>query len=188
MDGMGMDGMPSPPAAQRLKVVMQKLDDRLVPHAAVRYVVLAIAIALYWLRIWNVGGFYVVTYALGIYFLKLLMLFVQPLVDPEAEDDFGPTLPNDASDEHKPFVRKMPEYRVWKNAMAALMVAFVMTFFRVFDLHVFWPILLVYFVLLFFLTAKKQILHMWKHKYVPFNVGKKRYDGTSHPSVRAYEK
>jgi len=50
-----------------------------------------------------------------------------------------------------------------------------MTFFSFFDIPVFWPILLVYFIVLFVLTMKRQIKHMIKHKYVPFNLGKKRY-------------
>ena len=50
-----------------------------------------------------------------------------------------------------------------------------MTFFKVFDVPVFWPILLIYFCALF-LTMKRQIKHMVKHKYVPW-VGKTKYSG-----------
>lgn len=54
----------------------------------------------------------------------------------------------------------------------AFLVAFAMTFFSAFDVPVFWPILLCYWMVLFFLTMKRQILHMIKYKYIPFNVGK----------------
>jgi hypothetical protein len=54
----------------------------------------------------------------------------------------------------------------------AFVVAFVMTFFSVFDVPVFWPILLCYWVVLFVLTMKRQIVHMIKYKYVPFSIGK----------------
>ena len=37
------------------------------------------------------------------------------------------------------------------------------------------PILLLYFTALFMLTMKRQIKHMWKHKYVPWSSGKKKY-------------
>jgi hypothetical protein len=47
-----------------------------------------------------------------------------------------------------------------------------MTFFSVFDVPVFWPILLCYWIVLFVLTMKRQILHMIKYKYVPFSMGK----------------
>lgn len=54
----------------------------------------------------------------------------------------------------------------------AFVIAFVMTFFSVFDVPVFWPILLCYWVVLFVLTMKRQIVHMIKYKYVPFSIGK----------------
>lgn len=48
----------------------------------------------------------------------------------------------------------------------------MMTFFEVFDVPVFWPILLFYWVMLFILTMRKQIQHMIKYRYVPFSFGK----------------
>ncbi|RVX15075.1 Protein RER1B [Vitis vinifera] len=59
----------------------------------------------------------------------------------------------------------------------AFCVAFLMTFFSVFDVPVFWPILLCYWIVLFVLTMKRQIMHMIKYKYVPFSIGKQRYTG-----------
>jgi hypothetical protein len=41
-----------------------------------------------------------------------------------------------------------------------------------FDVPVFWPILLLYWIVLFALTMKRQIRHMIKYKYVPFSFGK----------------
>ena len=54
----------------------------------------------------------------------------------------------------------------------AFVIAFVMTFFSMFDVPVFWPILLCYWIVLFVLTMRRQIAHMIKYKYIPFNVGK----------------
>jgi hypothetical protein len=54
----------------------------------------------------------------------------------------------------------------------AFVIAFVMTFFSVFDVPVFWPILLCYSIVLFVLTMKHQIVHMIKYKYVPFSIEK----------------
>lgn len=59
--------------------------------------------------------------------------------------------------------------------MQATTIAFVMTWFKVFDVPVFWPILLVYFIVLFVLTMKRQIRHMIKHRYLPFDLGKKKF-------------
>lgn len=54
----------------------------------------------------------------------------------------------------------------------AFCIAFVMTFFSMFDVPVFWPILLCYWIVLFVLTMRRQIAHMIKYKYIPFNIGK----------------
>jgi hypothetical protein len=56
-----------------------------------------------------------------------------------------------------------------------------MTFFEIFDIPVFWPILLLYFIILFVITMKKQIAHMIKYKYVPFSWGKTKYAGSGPP-------
>ena len=101
----------------------------------------------------------------------------------------------------------MPEFKFWYSSTKGVVVAFCMTFFSVFDaraprpapppfaaaprdapapqIPVFWPILLIYFFALFFLTMKRQIKHMIKHKYVPWSWGKKSYldgGGTARPA------
>lgn len=45
--------------------------------------------------------------------------------------------------------------RLW--AQRAILIAFGMTFFKAFDVPVFWPILVLYFILLFVMSMKKQI-------------------------------
>lgn len=52
-----------------------------------------------------------------------------------------------------------------------------MTLIPIFDVPVFWPILLIYFFTLFALTMRNQIAHMIKFRYVPFAWGKARYGG-----------
>lgn len=59
------------------------------------------------------AGFYIVTYALGIFNLNLLLGFLTPQVDPELE---GPTLPSRKEDEFRPFVRRLPEFKFWCEA------------------------------------------------------------------------
>lgn len=58
------------------------------------------------------------------------------------------------------------------SIIRAFVIGFMMTFFEVFDVPVFWPILLFYWVMLFILTMRKQIQHMIKYRYVPFSFGK----------------
>lgn len=62
------------------------------------------------LNILQLQGFYIVTYALGIYNLNLLLGFLTPQIDPELE---GPTLPSKSEDEFRPFVRRLPEFKFW---------------------------------------------------------------------------
>nr|CAD1822726.1 unnamed protein product [Ananas comosus var. bracteatus] len=54
----------------------------------------------------------------------------------------------------------------------AFCIAFVMTFFSVFDVPAFWTIRLCYWIILFYLIMKCQILYIIKYKYVQFNTGK----------------
>ncbi|CAN4079711.1 unnamed protein product [Withania somnifera] len=130
------------------------------------------------LDLYLVEGFYFISYALGIYILNLLIGFLSPQVDPEFQDlSHGPTLPTRETDEFRPFVRRLPEFKFWYSITKAFCIAFLLTFFSVSDVPVFWPILLLYWVVLFTLTMRRQIRHMVKYKYLPFSFGKQRYDG-----------
>ncbi|KAF4653858.1 hypothetical protein FOL47_010271 [Perkinsus chesapeaki] len=135
-----------------------------------RWVAFFIACAIYGIRVYFLQGFYIVTYGWSIYLLNLFIGFISPQID---EDSNAPVLPTRDSDEFRPFQRRLPEFVFWKRAMQATIIAIIMTFFPFFDLPVFWPILLVYFIMLFTLTMKEQIKHMIKHRYVPWSHGKK---------------
>ena len=78
---------------------------------------------------------------------------------------------------YRPFARRLPEFKFWYACTRSTVIAFFMTFFEVFDVPVFWPILLLYFIVLFFITMKRQIRHMIKHRYVPWSWGKLKYAG-----------
>ncbi|KNC52287.1 Rer1 domain-containing protein [Thecamonas trahens ATCC 50062] len=123
-------------------------------------------------RIVFVQGYYVVSYALGIYLLNLLVGFVSPKVDPMA-DDGAPLLPTKSDDsEYRPFMRKLPEFAFWYSATRATLAALFSTFFAIFDVPVYWPVLLMYFVVLTAVTFRKQYEHMRKHNYVPWSFKK----------------
>ncbi|QHO19328.1 Protein RER1A [Arachis hypogaea] len=151
----------------------QHLLDKTTPHVLNRWLgTLAVAF-VYALRVYLIQGFYVVSYGLGIHLLNLLIGFLSPQVDPEIQSlSEGPTLPTRNNDEFRPFVRRLPEFKFWYSITKAFCIAFVMTFFSAFDVPVFWPILLFYWVVLFTLTMRRQISHMIKYKYVPFTLGK----------------
>ncbi|CAM6094664.1 unnamed protein product [Calypogeia fissa] len=152
--------------------------DKSTPHPVARWVGSVVAAVLYCLRVYYVKGFYIVTYGLGIYILNLLIGFLSPQVDPESD---GPALPTRGSDEFKPFIRRLPEFKFWYALTKAFVVAFSLTFFSIFDVPVFWPILLLYWIVLFVLTMKRQIRHMIKYRYIPFSFGKQRYSGKKTP-------
>jgi hypothetical protein len=65
----------------------------------------------------------------------------------------------------------------------AVGLSFFLTFIPFFDIPVFWPILVIYFFALCFMTMRRQIAHMWKHKYIPFDIGKKTYKVRATPTA-----
>lgn len=79
-------------------------------------------------------------------------------------------------DEFRPFIRRLPEFKFWLSLMKAILVSLFLTTTRLFDIPVYWPILLGYFIILFIITMRKQIRHMYKHRYIPFTTGKKKYE------------
>ena len=136
-------------------------------------------------------------------------------------------LPSQNDDEFRPFVRRLPEWNFWcanyvqilgngelmvsrfcvvprrptnrLSSTRAILIALVCSFFEAFDIPVYWPILLMYFIILFCLTMRRQIQcvysffirnylglnrslhrHMIKYKYIPFDFGRKaRYGSRS---------
>lgn len=87
--------------------------DRSTPLPAQRWLGTLAVASIYILRVYYVQGFYVVSYGLGIYLLNLLIGFLSPKVDPELEVLSGASLPTKGSDEFKPFIRRLPEFKFW---------------------------------------------------------------------------
>ena len=59
------------------------------------------------------------------------------------------------------------------SSFKATALSLTATLFPFLDVPVFWPILLIYFCVLVFVTMKRQIRHMIRYRYVPFSLGKK---------------
>lgn len=92
----------------------QHLLDKSTPHVLRRWIACLGVAVVYALRVYLVQGFYIVSYGIGIYILNLLIGFLSPQVDPEIQDlSDGPTLPTRGSDEFRPFVRRLPEFKFW---------------------------------------------------------------------------
>ncbi|KAH3743231.1 Protein RER1 [Pelomyxa schiedti] len=152
----------------------QKIVDAVTPHLGLRWLVTAFLAVLYLIRVVLVlQGFYVVTYVLGIYLLNLFIGFLSPQVDPDSADGGPRSITVD--DEFRPYQRQIPEIKFWSNATFSIYIAFGCTYFPIFDIPVFWPALLMYFLSLATMTLKNQIKHMIRHRYLPFSYGKKIY-------------
>lgn len=158
--------------------------DKWTPHTLSRWVFTVSLVVAFMLRVVLKQGWYIVTYALAIYHLNLLLAFLTPKIDPamaefeaaeEAEEDSGMSLPTKQNDEFRPFIRRLPEFKFWYSATKATVIAFFCTFFEMFNIPVFWPILVMYFITLFCITMKRQIKHMIRYRYIPFTFGKPKF-------------
>ena len=100
----------------------------------------------------------------GCYSFQILSSFIYL----ESED--GPELPTKVNEEFRPFIRRLPEFKFWYSVSKSTVIAVFCTFFEVFNIPVFWPILVMYFITLFCLTMKRQIkVNTWFHFLpVPF--------------------
>uniref|UniRef100_A0A1B6E3A1 Protein RER1 n=1 Tax=Clastoptera arizonana TaxID=38151 RepID=A0A1B6E3A1_9HEMI len=157
----------------------QKLLDDVTPYLVGRWIAAGVLTVGFLARIFLLQGWYIVTYALGIYHLNLFIAFLSPKIDPEVADyeDDGPELPTRANEEFRPFIRRLPEFKFWYSVTKSTVIATICTFFDCFNIPVFWPILVMYFITLFGITMKRQIKHMIKYRYLPFTHGKPKYRG-----------
>ncbi|KAK5141971.1 hypothetical protein LTR04_002376, partial [Oleoguttula sp. CCFEE 6159] len=100
-----------------------------------------------------------VAYSLGIYLLNLFLAFLTPKFDPSLEQDEGmeageSSLPTKEDSEFRPFVRRLPEFKFWYSATRAIAIGFACSWSEIFNLPVFWPVLVVYWLILFCLTSE----------------------------------
>lgn len=67
--------------------IYQTQLDRATPHARMRWAGAIFLIFLFLLRVFTKQGWYIVTYALGIYHLNLFIAFLTPKIDPALDLD-----------------------------------------------------------------------------------------------------
>ena len=106
----------------------QHILDKSTPHVFHRWLTCLGVALIYAIRVYLIQGFYIVSYGLGIYILNLLIGFLSPQVDPEINDlssSEGPTLPTRGSDEFRPFVRRLPEFKFWYIYIFVLVLVIV---------------------------------------------------------------
>lgn len=69
-------------------------------------------------------------------------------------EEGGESLPTKEEEEFRPFVRRLPEFKFWYSCTKAIAIGFTCSWFTIFDLPVFWPVLVIYWLILFFLTSR----------------------------------
>ena len=74
------------------------------------------------------------------------------------EDGAAGSLPTKQDEEFRPFIRRLPEFKFWYAASRAVTIAFLCTWFEFFNVPVFWPVLVMYWFMLFFLTSKSSLV------------------------------
>lgn len=161
----------------RLLTIYRYYLDKSVPLIKERWAALGLLFLLFELRVVLSHKWYLSCYAHGIFLLNQFLAFLTPKFDISLQqDEENKELEaGERSDEFKPFIRRLPEFKFWHNSVRATFVALASTLFNFTDVPVFWPILLVYFIIIFILTMKRQIQHMLKYRYIPLDIGKKKY-------------
>jgi len=165
--------------------ILQTYVDKSIAHPRERWGVFLVALVFFLYRVFVTGGYRLVTYCLFLYFLHCFIGFCSPIdsemLDPfdlESGEQAAPvSSPKRSGDEMKPFIRRLPEFDYWLLSLKATLAAIFATFFGVFDVLVYTPILVIYFIGLVYLTAVKIKKHMEKYKYNPFFNAKKIYKG-----------
>ena len=162
---------------EKISIYYNIIKDKTIIYIFERWMVTAILLLIYVIRVVLTRGYACLTYCIGIHILNSFIGFISPLEDPEdydlnSDDSF---LPQKNNEEFKPFQRKVKEYTFWSRVTMTIGICIILTFFKGFDIPVFWPLLLVYFFLIFGLVMKRQIQHMIKYHYLPWDYSKARY-------------
>jgi hypothetical protein len=164
--------------------LLQTCLDKAVMHGKERWAVLFALLLLYIVRVIRNQSHYLITYCLFLYLLHGFIGFCTPIdsdiPDPlDIEEADNTYVPEEhvkrSADESKPFMRRLPEFEYWYLSTRAVSASLFATFFEIFNIPVYTPILVVYFVVLVWLTAIKIKKHMEKYRYNPFTNAKKIY-------------
>ncbi|KAJ4457355.1 putative DnaJ subfamily C member 2 [Paratrimastix pyriformis] len=145
-------------------------------NLANRWAIFGLLFVTYFMRVfWLSPGWELTTYFVSIYLLTQFVDFLAPRDDPDLNGaDAAAFLPNFGDDDPdaKPFYRRLPEYKFWQNCMVALLIAHASCSVWFTDWPVYWPLLVMYFLVVLVTTMQKRIRHMIKYHYLPFTMKK----------------
>ena len=54
-------------------------------------------------------------------------------------------------------------------------ISILLSFIEILNIPVFWPLLVMYFIMVMLVAFKTKIAHMIRYRYVPIDIGKRRY-------------
>lgn len=164
--------------------LIQTYLDKSVPYRRERWMLFALLLLVFIIRIITKGAYHLVTYCLFLYLLHGFIGFCTP-IDSDIPDPFdieetdNVYLPEEplprSADESKPFMRRLPEFQYWFVATKATVSALAATTIPPLNLPVYSPILVGYFLVLVVMTTLKIRKHMKKFRYNPFVNAKKMY-------------
>lgn len=105
------------------------------------------------------------------------MLYLAPIEDPDDLSERGESfiLPTRENDEYKGFQRKLGEVEFWKQIFGGTVLAATCSMFDSMDIEIYWPLLVCYFIIMTVFLCRVKIEHMIRYKYIPFEIGKKKY-------------
>ncbi|CAM4762590.1 unnamed protein product [Rotaria magnacalcarata] len=110
-----MDSNKNVTSFNRLEASIQYYLDRITPYTNSRWLLNLFLLIIFFFRIVYIKGFYIIAYGLGILLLNQLILFLTPKLDLSLrntdEDDDALNLPTRSTDEFRPFIRRLPEFK-----------------------------------------------------------------------------
>jgi hypothetical protein len=142
---------------------------RTKPYALYRWLVWLFLAGLFLFRVFVLHKSYTIGYVAGLYLINCLIMYISPKLDPELSKD---SLPTAGDGDYRPFVRKLPEFVLWRRLMGCVILAFVAALFPFLDPPMYGPLLLVYVLMVAAFNFRARIAHMIRHRYLPFDWGK----------------
>lgn len=77
----------------KLGLYIQQANDKVLFYKKERWIAASCLVILYLVRIFSIGGYYALTYILGIHSLNSFLGFISPLDDPDELDEEQSYLP-----------------------------------------------------------------------------------------------
>ena len=138
--------------------------DSTLPFAKLRWLFTLILIIIYFYRCFGMS-YDVITYLIGFYIFQIMINYFTPKGLIEVEEEAEPLCESFEYGEDKPLVSEMSEFQVWERVSSAFMLGICCTLFKAFQIDVFFPLLMIYFVILICYTIHKIVTKMKKYGY-----------------------